>query len=120
MQAVRLPSSFFICRSNGSDREFCATQVRALLSNKHISLEPYIDQLIPAVLTCVVGKRLCGSPLENHWKLRDDAAELVSLICEKCGPAYETLQPRITKTLLGAFTTCTRGVTAPEIASHRL
>lgn len=28
------------------------------------------SQLIPAVLTCVVGKRLCSHPSEDHWALR--------------------------------------------------
>jgi len=77
--------------------------VYSLLTNPHVGLAPYIHQLIPAILTCVVGKRLCAEPLENHWKLRDYAAELVALVCEKFGPSYDTLQPRITKTLLGAF-----------------
>ena len=78
--------------------------VHSLLANPHIGLEPYIHQLIPAILTCVVGKRLCAAPLEDHWALRDYAAELVAMVCEKYGPAYDALQPRITKTLLGAFT----------------
>ena len=82
--------------------------VRALLNNPHIGLAPYIHQLVPAILTCVVGKRLCAEPLENHWKLRDYASELVALVCEKFGPSFDTLQPRITKTLLGAFTNAAR------------
>ena len=82
--------------------------VHALLDNPHVALAPYIHQLVPAILTCVVGKRLCAEPLENHWKLRDYAAELVALLCEKFGPSFDTLQPRITKTLLGAFTNAAR------------
>ena len=82
--------------------------VYALLNNPHVGLAPYVHQLVPAILTCVVGKRLCAEPLENHWKLRDYAAELVALVCEKFGPSFDTLQPRITKTLLGAFTNAAR------------
>lgn len=85
---------------------------------------------MPALLTCVVGKRLCASPeADNHWALRSHAAELVAEICRRCvatmmdvhdpacqcltltasygghryGALYETLQPRVTKTLYAAF-----------------
>eukprot|EP00741_Cyanophora_paradoxa_P023641 tig00021608_g22835.t1 len=77
--------------------------VRALLSNPHIHIEPYLHQLMPAILTCLVGKRLCNSPAENHWSLRDYAAGLVALICERYGAAYRTLVPRITRTLVAAL-----------------
>ena len=30
---------------------------------------------VAAVAVFIVGKRLCAEPLENHWKLRDYAAE---------------------------------------------
>ena len=34
----------------------------------------YLHQLLPGVLTCVVGKRLASGPAEDHWSLRDQAA----------------------------------------------
>ena len=85
--------------------------VFSLLTNPEIYLDPYVHQLMPAILTCVVGKRLCADPVENHWKLRDYAAELVALACRKFGAAYATLQPRITKTLLSAFVNPSRPLT---------
>eukprot|EP01050_Picozoa_sp_SAG11_P011040 SAG11_NODE_1143_length_5699_cov_9.955000_1_plen_562_part_00 len=85
--------------------------VFSLLTNPELYLDPYIHQLMPAVLTCVVGKRLCADPVENHWKLRDYAASLVALACRKFGAAYTNLQPRITKTLLNAFVSPSRPLT---------
>jgi hypothetical protein len=38
-------------------------QVNSLLCNPHICIEPYVHQLIPAILTCVVGKRLVRTAL---------------------------------------------------------
>jgi transcription initiation factor TFIID subunit 6 len=85
--------------------------VGALLRNKEMYLDPYIHQLMPAILTCIVGKRLCTEPTENHWKLRDYAASLAALACSKFGSAYITLQPRITKTLISAFINPSRPMT---------
>ena len=59
----------------------------------------------------MVGKRLCSEPSENHWKLRDQAAELVATICARFGQSYDSLQPRITKTLLSAFVNPARPLT---------
>ncbi|KAJ1992097.1 histone H4-like TAF Taf6, SAGA complex subunit [Dimargaris cristalligena] len=98
---------------------------RALLSNPRVFMEPYLHQLMPALLTCLVGKRLGGggptpasatvdanqmdedTPHEasalSHWALRDTAAEVVARVCLDYGPAYHTLQQRVTRTLLRAF-----------------
>ncbi|KAL9655621.1 hypothetical protein ABK040_002284 [Willaertia magna] len=77
--------------------------VKALLVNPNIHIELYLHQLMPTVLTCLVGKTLCENPNENHWGLRDFSANIISYICRKFGASYHTLQPRITKTLLHAF-----------------
>jgi transcription initiation factor TFIID subunit 6 len=58
---------------------------------------------MPPILTCLVTKRLCEKATENHWKLRDFAANLLAKICSEFGDAYATLQPRVTRTLLRAF-----------------
>jgi transcription initiation factor TFIID subunit 6 len=75
----------------------------ALLHNDNVSVEPYLHQLMPPLLTCLVGKRLSASLAEDHWALRDFAASLVALICDRFGRNYGTLQPRVTKTLLHAL-----------------
>lgn len=57
---------------------------KALLSNPNLTVEPYLHQLMPAILTCVVGKQLCSDPSgDDHWSLREYAAQLVSFVCDK-------------------------------------
>jgi transcription initiation factor TFIID subunit 6 len=85
--------------------------VHCILINPHIHVDHYLHNLIPAVLTCLVGKRLCDSPTENHWQLRDHASELVALICHRWGREYATIQPRIVKTLVHAFLDVKRPLT---------
>lgn len=76
----------------------------ALLKSEHFHLEPYLHQLMPCMLTCLVGKQLCADPAnDDHWALRDLAARLVATVCTHFGTAYPTLRPRVTKTLLQAL-----------------
>ncbi|KAH9294357.1 hypothetical protein KI387_040439, partial [Taxus chinensis] len=77
--------------------------VRSLLNNSHIHIEPYLHQLMPSVITCLVAKRLGTRFSQNHWELRDFTADLVAFICRRFGHVYHNLQPRVTKTLLHAF-----------------
>ncbi|KAF9935534.1 hypothetical protein BGZ65_003288, partial [Modicella reniformis] len=86
------------------------SMVRALLENDNLFIEPYLHQLMPTILTCVVGKRLGepslsapSSPQDDHWSLRSTATDIILLICHKYGSSYHTLQPRVTRTLLRAF-----------------
>ncbi|KAL0477594.1 transcription initiation factor TFIID subunit 6 [Acrasis kona] len=76
---------------------------RALLTNPTLHVELYLHQLMPSILTCLVGKRLCENPNQDHWTLRDFCAGMIAHICKKYGPTYHTIQPRITKALLHAF-----------------
>jgi len=80
----------------------------SLLHNRHLFIEPYLHQVMPPTLTCIVGKLLSdtmsdGSEGFDHWALRRQAADLVALIVSKYGDTYTTLLPRITKTLSKAF-----------------
>lgn len=77
--------------------------VRSLLQNPHIHIEPYLQQLMPSVITCLVAKRLGNRYTDNHWELRNFTANLVSSICKRFGHVYHNLQPRLTRTLLHAF-----------------
>ena len=85
--------------------------LQAMLSSLSIDLEPYLHQVMPAVLTCVVGRRLCGSPVEDHWRLRHQAAHLVVQLLGRFGGKYKELQPRVTQTLLGALRDASKPLT---------
>ncbi|KAI3456866.1 hypothetical protein Pfo_013529 [Paulownia fortunei] len=77
--------------------------VWSLLRNPHIHVEPYLHQLMPSVMTCLVAKRLGNKFSDNHWDLRNFTANLVASICKRFGHVYHNLQPRVTRTLLHAF-----------------
>ncbi|GMP53811.1 hypothetical protein CsSME_00019176 [Camellia sinensis var. sinensis] len=68
--------------------------------NPHIHIEPYLHQLMPSVVTCLVAKRLGNRFADNHWELRDFTANLVASICKRFGHVYNNLQTRLTKTLV--------------------
>ncbi|XP_021759050.1 transcription initiation factor TFIID subunit 6-like [Chenopodium quinoa] len=77
--------------------------VWSLLQNPHIHVEPYVHQLMPSVITCLVAKRLGNRYSDNHWELRNLSANLVARVCQRFGHIYHNLQPRVTRTLLHAF-----------------
>ncbi|CAM8949763.1 unnamed protein product [Rhodiola kirilowii] len=77
--------------------------VWSLLQNPHVHIEPYLHQLMPSVVTCLVSRRLGTRIADNHWELRDFTANLAALICKRFGSVYGNLQARYTKTLVNAF-----------------
>ncbi|KAL6975647.1 Transcription initiation factor TFIID subunit 6 [Sarracenia purpurea var. burkii] len=85
--------------------------VGSLLQNPHIHVEPYLHQLMPSVVTCLVAKRLGNRFADNHWELRDFTAKLVASICQRFGHVYNNLQTRLTKTLVHTFLDPKRAMT---------
>eukprot|EP00041_Stephanoeca_diplocostata_P011122 m.180540 g.180540 ORF g.180540 m.180540 type:complete len:477 (+) comp18423_c0_seq2:192-1622(+) len=74
----------------------------SLLRNPNLFPEPYLHQLLPAMLTCVVGKSLSKNPEGDHWTLREQAAAVVETICRRFGK-HNRVQSRVTKTMIGAI-----------------
>ncbi|GAB0495363.1 hypothetical protein MMPV_006663 [Pyropia vietnamensis] len=85
--------------------------VGAVLANGQLGVEAYLHQLLPPVLTCLVGRRLCGRSREDHWALRDYAAGVVGVVVSAYAGRYTSLQPRITKTLVNAVLDPSRPLT---------
>lgn len=85
--------------------------VNAILDNEVFQLDSYLQQLLPAIVTCLVGKRLCSSPRQNHWALRDYAAKIVQRICFRYGKKYSNVQPRFTRTVTDALSDVKRPLT---------
>ncbi|KAF5730515.1 transcription initiation factor TFIID subunit 6 isoform X1 [Tripterygium wilfordii] len=83
---------------------------RSLLLNPHIHIEPYLHQLMPSIITCLVAKWLGNRISDNHWELRNFAANLVASICKRFGHVYHNLQSRVTKTLLHALLDATKSL----------
>ena len=75
--------------------------LQSLLANPHVQMEPYLHQLMPAVLTCLVGKKLGVSPMtECHvrtcgvagrarcwkrmlWLMLGEAVPLAAAVCHR-------------------------------------
>lgn len=81
-----------------------------LIHSKYLRIDPYLHQLMPPILTCIVGKHLCHEPFEDHWQLRDYASDMLQTVCQKFGHVYPTLQPRVSKTLVMAWMDPTRSL----------
>ncbi|ELQ76716.1 Transcription initiation factor TFIID, subunit TAF6, partial [Trachipleistophora hominis] len=65
----------------------------SLLQNEHIFIDPYLHQIIPSLLTCIIGKRV------KNVDIRKLAAETIKYVYDKYAITYDTLGPRIIKTL---------------------
>ncbi|EPR79728.1 Transcription initiation factor TFIID 70 kDa subunit [Spraguea lophii 42_110] len=70
---------------------------RALLENKYIFIDPYLHQIIPSLLTCVVGKSV------TDLSLRKYAGDNIKYIYDNFSKSYVTLAPRIINTLKKAW-----------------
>lgn len=91
---------------------------RSLLLNPHLHLELHLHQLFPALMTCVVAKKLANHRTDNHWALRQEAASTLLQACNLFGEEYASLKARVLKALCEAtapekaLTTCFGGLVA--------
>ncbi|ESQ29838.1 hypothetical protein EUTSA_v10011427mg [Eutrema salsugineum] len=76
---------------------------RSLLHNPHVHIEPYLHQLMPSIITCLIAKRLGKRLSNNHWDLRNFTASTVASTCKRFGHVYHNLLPRVTRSLLHTF-----------------
>ncbi|VVB00086.1 unnamed protein product [Arabis nemorensis] len=76
---------------------------RSLLHNPHVHIEPYLHQLMPSIITCLIAKRLGRRFSDNHWDLRNFTATAVGSTCKRFGHVYHNLLPRVTRSLLHTF-----------------
>ncbi|GMT31945.1 hypothetical protein PFISCL1PPCAC_23242, partial [Pristionchus fissidentatus] len=77
--------------------------VRALNNNKSVRIEPYLHELLPSLMSCMVGRQLCMRPeVDNHWALRDFSGKtLVNII--NAHSKNPTLRVRVYKALRKIF-----------------
>mmetsp|Transcript_11368 Transcript_11368/g.22221 ORF Transcript_11368/g.22221 Transcript_11368/m.22221 type:complete len:436 (+) Transcript_11368:426-1733(+) len=76
---------------------------RCILVNPNLDKELYLHEMMPVIMTCIVHRRLCTSPFQDHWSLRDAAATLIPLVYAQYGDTYQNIKPRIQKTLKDAL-----------------
>jgi len=77
--------------------------VQALISNPNLRMEFHLQQLLPAIFTCIVASKLSNSPQEDHWSLRVQAAAVIARICQKYSALFPDLQARVCKTYIDAL-----------------
>ncbi|KAK6947000.1 TATA box binding protein associated factor (TAF), histone-like fold domain [Dillenia turbinata] len=54
--------------------------IQSLLCNSHIHIEPYLHQLMPSTVTCIITKRLGNKFSDNRWELRSFTADRIASI----------------------------------------
>ncbi|KAJ6240252.1 transcription initiation factor tfiid subunit 6 [Anaeramoeba flamelloides] len=74
----------------------------ALVMNPSIKLERYLHQLIPSIMTCALSVDLERDVNEDHWEMREYAAQIIAKICSKYR-RFPALQPNITSVLVAAL-----------------
>uniref|UniRef100_A0A0N5BXH8 Transcription initiation factor TFIID subunit 6 n=1 Tax=Strongyloides papillosus TaxID=174720 RepID=A0A0N5BXH8_STREA len=71
--------------------------IRALVQNPVVDLEECLHLVLPAVISSIVAKKM-GKSTEDHWKLREFAAQILKDIVN-CYSQNRELLPRVTKAL---------------------
>ncbi|EEQ81386.1 hypothetical protein NCER_102196 [Vairimorpha ceranae BRL01] len=64
----------------------------SLLNNQYIFIDPYLHQILPSLLTCVVGKSVDDS-------VRYLSSDVIKFVYDNFASKYKTLGPRIISTL---------------------
>lgn len=64
----------------------------SLLKNKFLFLDPYLHEILPTLLTCVIGKSVTQ-------EVREIATDVVKFVFDRYSSNYVTLAPRIVNTL---------------------
>ncbi|GAA5853117.1 hypothetical protein JCM9279_000863 [Rhodotorula babjevae] len=85
----------------------------AMLENPTLFVEPYLHQLTPPILTCLLTSALPPVPSGTYPSpptIRTLAASLLHLVLERHAYAYPSLLPRVTKTLLRGLAGDARGL----------
>ncbi|GJZ32473.1 transcription initiation factor TFIID subunit 6-like protein [Tanacetum coccineum] len=86
--------------------------VQSLVQNPTMNIEPYLHQLMPSVMTCIVAKSLGNKFTDNHWQLRNFTANLVALICRRFAPQLHESAGGLPKTKLVSHSCSLAGSTS--------
>ena len=91
--------------------KFLMKMAKALADNSNIYLEKCLHELVPSILSCLLGKQLCMRPeAEDHWSVRDFAAKIVAIFCKKFSNPSNNLQTRVIRIYSKALLDTTKGL----------
>jgi hypothetical protein len=82
---------------------------RALLVNPAIHMEHYLNQLLPAVVTCALTSALGPRGGDEHWAVREQAAALAALAARLFGAPYHNVAPRLARLMAKAWMDPSKG-----------
>lgn len=86
---------------------------QAIIENKSLHVDPYVTSLAPAILTCLVGRKLGSGATDSEkevYQLRDLASSLIGYISNRFSRSSSELQSRLARTCLKVFLDPTRSV----------
>lgn len=66
----------------------------ALSTNSYLNLEPYLHQIMPALLSALMRGDLYES---GHWQFRKNTAAIIARVCDHFADYYEDLKSRVLK-----------------------
>lgn len=83
----------------------------ALWNNPNVHVQYHLQQMLPAVFTCVVASKLCqpstatgsSGSKDDHWTLRKYAAKIIANMCINYADVFPDLQARVCKTYCDAL-----------------
>ncbi|GMR63265.1 hypothetical protein PMAYCL1PPCAC_33460, partial [Pristionchus mayeri] len=77
--------------------------VRALANNKSVRLDHSLHELLPSLISCMVGRQLCLRPeVDNHWALRDFSSKTLVILSMQ-NKKDATLRLRVYRVLKKTF-----------------
>lgn len=74
---------------------YAVRMTKSLLANPHICLKMYLHEILPAILSCALSKRISKYYYDNHWTLRDFSAYIVATICKTYSNKISNITNRI-------------------------
>lgn len=77
----------------------------AMITNPSLHIDPYVTSIVPAVLTCLIGRSVGpeGPNMKDQYDLRDFSSSLITKIGFKYAETTTELRPRLGRTLLNNF-----------------
>ena len=80
--------------------------VEHLIRNENVvkEVKQCLHEILPSVMTCIVCCTLSAAPqIEDHWKLRMTASELLLYICDNFGSPVNRIRERAINVLMTAI-----------------
>ncbi|XP_074040264.1 transcription initiation factor TFIID subunit 6 [Leptinotarsa decemlineata] len=79
---------------------YSVRMVKCLLSNPHLNMVENLHNLIPAVLSCALARKISKYYYDNHWTLRDFSVYIIATICKKYNTELNNITGRIIRIYL--------------------